>query len=79
MDNEGQWAAHIPHPLHEAEIVSAFFLLPTLIILMAAYGQRVSQMPHPIQVPTSTKETIGSTVTWPIARGMLALPAAAAA
>jgi hypothetical protein len=35
IEKEGQWAAHIPHPLHEAEIVSAFFFLATLIILIA--------------------------------------------
>jgi len=63
IDKEGQWDAHIPHPLHEAEIVSAFFFLPTFIILMAEYGQRLSQIPHPMQVSVSTEETIGSTVT----------------
>jgi hypothetical protein len=32
----GQWDAHMPHPLHDAEMVSAFFFFPTLTVLIAA-------------------------------------------
>jgi hypothetical protein len=65
----GQCEAHIPHPLHEAEIVSAFFLLPTFIILIAEYGHRLSQILHPIQASISTDDTIGSTATNPLLNG----------
>jgi hypothetical protein len=63
MDKEGQRAAHIPHPLQEADIVSAFFFLPTFVIFMAEYGQSPTQIPHPIQVAVSTDDTMGSTIT----------------
>jgi len=60
-------------------MVSALFTPFLEISLIAANGHIDSQSPQPIHFSSSTEETMGSTLTEPLDKGMAAFPAAARA